>query len=107
MAKKPRKAVKTKSKKSKPAKSKAVKRKAAPKKKPARKSAPAARNVGGVNVPKDLEARLMALALEMEKNMDAVILQALSEFADAWEDHFRTLLSLAEDDRMQLVVKPE
>lgn len=58
-------------------------------------------------LPKDLEARLMALALEMEKPMDALTLQALSEFADAWEEHFRTVKSLQEDDRIQLNVAPE
>lgn len=59
-------------------------------------------------LPKDLEKRLMALAAQMDKTMDALLLQALCEFADAWEDHFRTVTVLAEEEeRVQIVVKPE
>jgi hypothetical protein len=59
-------------------------------------------------VPADLESRLLALALQMEKTFDAVLVQALSEFADAWEDHFRTVAALADDgDRVQLSNRPE
>jgi predicted transcriptional regulator len=97
-----RKALKPKS-KAKPAKTKAKKRAAA---KPG--TARASRNAVTLPaLPKDLESRLLALALQMEKTMDALMLQALCEFADAWEDHFRTVRGLAEDDRIQLAVKPE
>lgn len=59
-------------------------------------------------LPKELELRLMALAAQMDKTMDALLLQALCEFADAWEDHFRTVEVLAEEDeRVQIVVKPD
>lgn len=103
-----------KSRKSSPRAKAAAKRKAAKSKsKPVRKAAkskskakPAPRKAAS-SLPKDLEARLMALALEMQMTMDALTLQALSEFADAWEDHFRTVKTLQEDDRIQLVVKPE
>jgi hypothetical protein len=56
---------------------------------------------------KDLERRLAALAKQMQKSMDAVLVQALCEFADAWEDHFRTVKNLQDDDRIQLSVKPD
>jgi len=69
---------------------------------------PAAKNAkAGQALPKDLEKRLIALARKMEKTMDGVVLQALNEFADAWEDHFRTVTSLQDDDRMVLSVKAE
>lgn len=58
-------------------------------------------------LPKDLEKRLVTLARQMEKTMDGLMLQALCEFADAWEDHFRTVKSLQDDDRIVLSVKPE
>jgi hypothetical protein len=58
-------------------------------------------------LPKDLETRLFGLARQMEKTMDALMLQALCEFADAWEDHFRTVKSLQDDGRIVLSVTPE
>jgi hypothetical protein len=58
-------------------------------------------------LPRDLHGRLTALARQMEKTMDALMLQALCEFADAWEDHFRTVRALQADDRVQVAVKPE
>jgi len=64
----------------------------------------------GVNVKADasLQGRLRAVADNMAKPLDEVLTQALTEFADNWEDHFRTVNALnSEDDRMQLVVKPE
>ncbi len=41
----------------------------------------------------------------MGVSLDALLVQALTEFADSWEDHQRTVTALSEgDDRMQLVV---
>ena len=52
--------------------------------------------------------RLGALAQKMDKTFEAVVLQALCEFADAWEDHFRTVdVMIEEEERVQIVVKPE
>lgn len=59
------------------------------------------------SIPTDLDRRLRSLASKMDKTFDAILLQALCEFADAWEDHFRTMTALADDDRVQLAVKPE
>lgn len=64
----------------------------------------------GVYVPADaaLQGRLRRLADSMKKPLDAVLLQALGEFADNWEDHQRTVDALnAGDDRVQLVVPQE
>jgi hypothetical protein len=59
----------------------------------------------GVTVSPELDARLQALALSMEKTMEELLLQALTEFADAWEDHQRTVAALRDtDDRVQLAV---
>ncbi|MBL8630495.1 MAG: hypothetical protein JNM81_12735 [Rhodospirillaceae bacterium] len=109
MAKKPKKAG------PKPAKSKAKKVKGkSPKGKNLKTKTPKAKTKARrpqrteTVLPKDLEARLMALAAQMDKTMDALLLQALCEFADAWEDHYRTINVLAdEDERVQIVVKPE
>lgn len=60
-----------------------------------------------LKLTKDLQRRLAALAKHMQKSMDAVLLQALGEFADTWEDHFRTIQGLQDDDRIQLSVKPD
>ncbi|MCB2106290.1 MAG: hypothetical protein KDE14_01260 [Rhodobacteraceae bacterium] len=92
------------------AKSGAKAKKAPAKKKSAAKKAkPRARppeTMETLTVPADLDARLSALAEQMEMTFDALLLQALCEFADAWEDHFRTVAALAEDDdRVQLSVK--
>ena len=99
---------KNKSKKSnkKPAAKKAVAKKARPAK--SKTGKPVAKtNTAKPLLPKDLEKRLRTLARQMEKTMDGLILQALCEFADAWEDHFRTVQSLQDDDRVVLSVKPE
>lgn len=63
------------------------------------------RGCTGAGMPADLERRLMALAVQMEKTLDAVLLQALCEFADAWEDHFQTVEALQDDDRVQVAVR--
>ncbi|MDX2221618.1 MAG: hypothetical protein SFV21_02650 [Rhodospirillaceae bacterium] len=75
--------------------------------KTAKAKPPLRRGAPTLVVPADLESRLLALALQMEKTFDAVLLQALAEFADAWEDHFRTVAALADDDdRVQLSNRP-
>ena len=59
-----------------------------------------------LDLPPVLHDRLKGLSDLMDMPMDAVVRQALTEFADTWEDHHRTVASLAEgSDRMQLVVK--
>ncbi len=79
-----------------------------PKAKPAQAKKPTAKNAAAQPaLPKELEKRLKTLARQMKKTMDALLLQALCEFADAWEDHFRTMKDLEDDDRIQLSVKPE
>ncbi|MBM3512319.1 MAG: hypothetical protein FJX59_01240 [Alphaproteobacteria bacterium] len=83
-----------------------------PKRKPTRRKRPAAKPArrGAARkpaIPGDLDRRLRALAAKMDKTLDAILLQALCEFADAWEDHFRTVTALADDERVQVVVKPE
>ncbi len=62
---------------------------------------------GGVRlgVPLDLDARLRDLAVLMDLSLEEVLIQAMTEFADNWEDHMRTVRNLnAGDDRMQLFV---
>ena len=84
--------------------------KKSPAKKPARKKTPARRSPGGVSIAVSpaLDARLAALAASMNLSLDALVLQALAEFADTWEDHQRTVAALGEDDdRMQIVVPQE
>ena len=57
----------------------------------------------GVSV--DLDNRLRDLATQMNKSLEEVLIQALTEFADNWEDHLRTMTVLNQgDDRMQLAV---
>ncbi len=66
--------------------------------------------IEGVYVPADaaLQGRLRALASSMQKPLAEILTQALSEFAENWEDHMRTVEALdSGDDRMQLVVTPE
>jgi len=66
--------------------------------------------IEGVYVPADaaLQGRLRALANGMKKPLDEVLTQALSEFAENWEDHMQTIEALkSDDDRMQIAVKPE
>ena len=58
-----------------------------------------------ITVSQDLEARLEGLSKSMGKSMDQMLIQALNEFADTWEDHQRVIETLGEeDDRMQIVV---
>ena len=59
-----------------------------------------------LDLPPVLHDRLKGLSDLMDMPMEAVLRQALTEFADTWEDHHRTVASLSEgSDRMQLVVK--
>jgi len=59
-----------------------------------------------VDLPPVLHDRLKALSMVMDQPMEAVMRQALTEFADTWEDHHRTVAALADDnDRMQVVMK--
>ena len=62
-----------------------------------------------LDLPPVLHNRLRALSKVMDLPMEAVIRQALMEFADTWEDHHRTVAALADpgSDRMQVVVKDE
>ena len=61
-----------------------------------------------IAVSQDLETRLEDPAKIMSKSMDEILIQAVSEFADTWEDHQRVVETLAdEDDRMQIVVGKE
>ncbi|MCC6913780.1 MAG: hypothetical protein IT566_08775 [Rhodospirillaceae bacterium] len=97
---------------------KAAKKKTSPKRAPATKKSAAKKRVskkravkksaaGGVRlgVPLDLDARLRNLAVQMDLSLEEVLIQAMSEFADNWEDHLLTVRNLnAGDDRMQLSV---
>jgi len=68
---------------------------------------PSRRLPGGVQlgVSVELDNRLRELATEMNKSLEEVLIQALTEFADNWEDHLRTVRNLsAADDRVQLSV---
>jgi hypothetical protein len=59
-----------------------------------------------LDLPPVMHDRLKALSEVMDLPMEAVIRQALMEFADTWEDHHRTVAALADPgDRMQVVVK--
>jgi hypothetical protein len=80
----------------------APRRKGAAKKRPVKKSAADGVRLG---VSPDLDTRLRLLATKMGKSLEEVLIQALTEFADNWEDHLRTLTVLNQgDDRMQLAV---
>lgn len=110
----------------KPAKAKAKKTAKKPVKRTAKKAAKTSGNksgrklprgavrtasaIEGVYVPADaaLQGRLRALANGMKKPLAEVLTQALTEYADNWEDHMRTVEALnSGDDRMQVAVKPE
>jgi predicted transcriptional regulator len=84
---------------------KGVKKKTA--KRPARKPArQVARKPGAlsVQVTPALEARLNALAANMSTVVDALLVQALTEFVETWEDHQRTVAALNDgSDRLQVV----
>lgn len=57
-----------------------------------------------VRVAPALEERLKALAMRMATPLDQILVMALGEFADNWEDHMHTVSALKEgDDRVQLV----
>ncbi len=44
----------------------------------------------------------------MGKSMDAILVQALEEFVETWEDHLQTVEALKEtEDRVQLSVPKE
>jgi hypothetical protein len=59
-------------------------------------------------LPPALHERLKGLANAMGLTLEGVLRQALSEFADTWEEHHRTVASLAEPtDRVQLRVREE
>ena len=61
-----------------------------------------------IQVAPVLEGRLNALAESMNTSMDRLLVQALGEFADNWEDHMRTVSALNEgDDRIQLIIPTE
>lgn len=92
-----------------PAAKKAVAKKPSAKKVSKKKPAPA-KAAGGLRVAATptLEARLKALAKTMGKSLDQILVQAMTEFADTWEEHHRTVAALSEgNDRMQLVVPQE
>ncbi len=56
-----------------------------------------------LGVAYELDTRLRELAVAMNKSLEEVLIQALTEFADNWEDHMNTVSILgAEDDRVQL-----
>ncbi len=59
-----------------------------------------------LDLPPALHDRLKSLSQTMDLPMEAVIRQALMEFADTWEEHHRTVAALAEgSDRVQLAMK--
>lgn len=75
-------------------------------KKPVKKSAKADGVQLGVSL--ELDQRLRDLATQMNKTLEEVLIQAMTEFADNWEDHLRTVRTLnSGDDRMQLSVRDD
>ena len=90
------------------AKTKRAVAKPAPKKakKPARKAS--ARSGGSIVVTPELDARLRMLATNLGKSMDEILVQALQEFVETWEDHLQTVAALKDsEDRVQLSVPKE
>lgn len=80
------------------------------KKSKAKKAAPRRAADDGVRlgVSLELDNRLRDLATAMNKSLEEILLQALTEFADNWEDHMNTVSVLSsEDDRVQLAVRDE
>ena len=74
-------------------------------KKSSRRAAPSGVQLG---VSLELDGRLRDLATQMGKSLEEVLIQALTEFADTWEDHLRTIKTLnTGDDRMQLSVRDD
>ncbi len=58
-----------------------------------------------ITISEDLNSRLTALAKRMEKSKAEILVLALQEYAENWEDHLDTVEALKEgDDRVQLVV---
>ncbi|MEQ8508963.1 MAG: ribbon-helix-helix protein, CopG family [Rhodospirillaceae bacterium] len=58
-----------------------------------------------ISISEDLNSRLAALAERMEKSKEEILVLALQEYAENWEDHLDTVDVLKEgDDRVQLVV---
>ncbi len=109
MAAKRKPAKKSKTKKAKPAAKPAKKPAKKPVKKAARKMPKAAKREGlAIKTDPALEARLRMLATKMGKDLPAVIVQALNEFADTWEDHMQTVQALQDtEDRVHLTVPKE
>jgi predicted DNA-binding protein len=61
-----------------------------------------------VQMPPALEERVRALAERMSVPLDQLLVMALGEFTEAWEDHMQTVRALNEgDDRVQLAVPKE
>ncbi len=61
-----------------------------------------------VQLDPSLQERLTALGERMAVPLDKVLVMALSEFIDNWEDHMRTVTALNQgDDRMQVVAPKE
>ena len=118
MAKRPAKKAKSKGKakkaaaKAKPAKRAAPKRaaaksaKKAPKQKPRRTLTVAGTQAIALTLPPALHDRLKALSHVMGLSVEGAVRQAVTEFADTWEEHHRTVAALAEgNDRMALLVR--
>lgn len=58
-----------------------------------------------ISISEDLNSRLAALAERMEKSKEEILVLALQEYAENWEDHLDTVDVLKEgDDRVHLVV---
>ena len=96
--------------KAKPAKKPAPRGRKAARKAPAKKAPGKTSRREGLAVKTDpaLEARLRMLATKMGKDLPALIVQALTEFADNWEDHMQTVQALKDtEDRVQLSVPKE
>ncbi len=90
--------------KKKPAAKKAKTKRAAPKKAKSKSS----RSGGSIVVTPELDARLRMLATNLGKSMDEILVQALEEFAETWEEHLQTVAALKEtEDRVQLSVPKE
>ncbi|MHB1204473.1 MAG: hypothetical protein ACYCZX_02815 [Rhodospirillaceae bacterium] len=90
-------------------KAKPAARKAATKR-PMKKMPKKAAKPAGLVIKTDpaLEARLRMLGTKMGKSLEAVIVQALGEFADNWEDHMQTVAALRDtEDRVHLSVPKE
>ncbi len=61
-----------------------------------------------LGVSLELDNRLRALAVAMNMSLEDILLQALTEFADNWEDHLNPVSILGdEDDRVQLAVRDD